>query len=353
MKFSGRLQIETDPRNWLKTDLNLNQGRLELVSGGDILGSWSTSQVKAERVDGDRFQLHLGDDRAVFAADDALAFSYEALPALTKKPLIPVPTGLREKLRKGLAGADRSPQPEPQFESEPAPSAVAVIQPEETIDDPESPQPTRKLRDLIQAAVRSNAAETSAAAEGAWRETEPSTPKSEELAHDAGNDEVYIEVVASDPAWPEPDGVVSGAPPINESGLVTGVGEPLSASPREVPDAQDDRPAFDLTPAFPETDASQESQDRTRTRASLFGPEATEFEGGETLGDRPAAPFGWNVAAEEPQPAESAIAPTQVIRSLDTLIEEVRNGGLSPAQVGAISDLIRAVADAVGSKSAR
>ena len=170
MKFSGRLQIETDPRNWLKTDLNLNQGRLELVSGGDILGSWSTAQVKAERVDGDRFQLHLGDDRAVFAADDALAFSYEALPALTKKPLIPVPTGLRGKLRKGLAGADRSPQTEPQLGSEPSPSPVAVIQPEETIEDTESPQPTRKLRDLIQAAVRSNAAEASAA-EGAWRET--------------------------------------------------------------------------------------------------------------------------------------------------------------------------------------
>ncbi len=75
MKFSGRLQIEADPRNWVKTDLNLSQGRLELVSGGDVLGSWSTTQVKAERVEGDKFQLHLGDDRAIFAADDALAFS--------------------------------------------------------------------------------------------------------------------------------------------------------------------------------------------------------------------------------------------------------------------------------------
>ena len=352
MKFSGRLQIETDPRNWLKTDLNLSQGRLELVSGGDILGSWSTAQVKAERVDGDRFQLHLGEDRAVFAADDALAFSYEALPALTKKPLIPVPTGLRGKLRKGLAGADRSHQPDPQLESEPAPSPVAVIQPEETIEDTESPQPTRKLRDLIQAAVRSNAAEASAA-EGAWRETESTAPEVDELAHSAGNDEVYIEVVAPDPAWPEADGVVSDVPPTNGSGVVTGVGEPLSPSPRESSNAQDDRPAFDLTPAFPESDASHESPDRTGRRASLLGPEATVFEGGETLGDRPAAPFGWNVAAEEPQPAEPAIAPTQVIRTLDTLIKEVRNGGLSPAQVGAISDLIRAVADAVGGKNTR
>ncbi len=103
MKFSGRLQIEADPRNWVKTDLNLSQGRLELVSGGDILGSWSTAQVKAERVEGDRFQLHLGDDRAVFAADDALAFSYDALPVLAKKSVLAVAGGLRGKLRKGLA----------------------------------------------------------------------------------------------------------------------------------------------------------------------------------------------------------------------------------------------------------
>ena len=112
MKFSGRLQIEADPRNWLKTELTLNQGRLELVSGGDVLGSWSTAQVKAERVEGDRFQLHLGDDRAVFAADDALAFSYEALPVLAKKSVLAIATGLRGKLRKGLAGAERPAQAE-------------------------------------------------------------------------------------------------------------------------------------------------------------------------------------------------------------------------------------------------
>ena len=158
VKFSGKLQIEADPRNWLKTDLTLTQGRLELVSGGDLLGSWSTAQVKAERVEGDRFQLHLGDDRAVFAADDALAFSYEALPVLAKKTVLATATGLRGKLRKGLAGADRPAQPDTHDTIEPAPSAVPDPEPEE--EQSEIPQPPRKLRDLIQAALGAAQGET-------------------------------------------------------------------------------------------------------------------------------------------------------------------------------------------------
>jgi hypothetical protein len=42
-----------------------------------------------------------------------------------------------------------------------------------------------------------------------------------------------------------------------------------------------------------------------------------------------------------------------VVRSLDTLIEEVRNGAMSPTQVGAVTDLIRAVAEAIEDKNRR
>jgi hypothetical protein len=45
--------------------------------------------------------------------------------------------------------------------------------------------------------------------------------------------------------------------------------------------------------------------------------------------------------------------PTPVVRSLDTLIEEVRNGAMSPTQVGAVTDLIRAVAEAIEDKNRR
>ena len=39
MKFSGRLQIEADPRDWLKTELDLSQGRVELVHVARVRGS--------------------------------------------------------------------------------------------------------------------------------------------------------------------------------------------------------------------------------------------------------------------------------------------------------------------------
>src|SRR5688572_12575528 len=147
MHFSGRLQIEADPRNWVKTDLNLSQGRLELVSGGDVLGSWSTAQVKAERVEGDKFQLQLGDDRLIFAADDALAFSYEALPVLAKKSVLAAAGGLRGKLRKGLAAPEPPVRADIPIYVEPAAPPVAGSSLAET--EPEEAAPTRKLRDLI------------------------------------------------------------------------------------------------------------------------------------------------------------------------------------------------------------
>jgi hypothetical protein len=55
-----------------------------LTAGGHELGSWPLSSVTAERLEEDRFYLHLGAERALFAADDALAFSYEALPLMGK-----------------------------------------------------------------------------------------------------------------------------------------------------------------------------------------------------------------------------------------------------------------------------
>jgi hypothetical protein len=354
MKFSGRLQIEADPRNWLKTDLNLNHGRLELVSGGDVLGSWSTAQVKAERVAGDRFQLHLGDDRAVFAADDALAFSYEALPVLAKKTVLTSATGLRGKLRKGLAGAERPAQADAQFAFEPAPSPVTDI-PEELGDASDLPQPPRKLRDLIQAAVRSNMAETAVPAEGSRWGPESVTPGTPEVEQPAEVDELSPEPDPSDPVWSEPDGSEFVPPPLPEVGG-SYVEEPSSPVLPEIgqDEVPPDRPTFDLSPIFAEPAALYETIERARPSRGLLDLEGTGLEDGDTLGERPAEPFGWIRAAEEAMPIPAAIEPpSHVIRSLDTLIEEVQSGGLSPAQVGAVSELIRAVADAIENKNRR
>jgi hypothetical protein len=362
MKFSGRLQIEADPRNWLKTDLNLSHGRLELVSGGDILGSWSTAQVKAERVEGDRFQLHLGDDRAVFAADDALAFSYEALPVLAKKTVLATATGLRGKLRKGLAGAERSAQPGTQDPVEPVPSPVAEPE-EDVVDVSDVPQPTRKLRDLIQAAVRSNMGEAPAPAEANWWGPESAFRESNSEEPVVDN-EVYAEPEPSEPIWSEPDEIMPDPEPeaevpeaeVSEPEVVveTHVEEPSVPNLPEIghDDVPQERPTFDLSPVFAEPAASYETIERARPPRGLLDLEGTGFENGDTLGERPAEPFGWIRAAEEAVPVVVE-PPTQVVRSLDTLIEEVRNGGMSPAQVGAVSDLIKAVAEAIEDKNRR
>lgn len=354
MKFSGKLQIEADPRNWLKTELSLTQGRLELVSGGDVLGSWSTAQVKAERVEGDRFQLHLGDDRAVFAADDALAFSYEALPVLAKKTVLATATGLRGKLRKGLAGAQSPAGADTHEPIEQAPSPVPEPQTED--EQTEIPQPTRKLRDLIQAAVRSNMGETAAPVESNWWGPESGAR--------AGHPEQPVQVAephsepeSSGVVWSEPDEALIDPEPEPEPEPVV-FAEPYPEEPSmpELPEigsdeAQQERQTFDLSPIFAEPAASYETIERARPSRGLLDLEGTGFENGETLGERPAEPFGWIRAAEEAMPVVEP--PTQVMRSLDTLIDEVRNGGMSPAQVGVVTDLIRAVAEAVEDKNHR
>ncbi|HUP16611.1 MAG TPA: hypothetical protein VM848_11255 [Acidimicrobiia bacterium] len=354
MKFSGRLQIEADPRNWLKTDLNLSHGRLELVSGGDILGSWSTAQVKAERVEGDRFQLHLGEDRAVFAADDALAFSYEALPALAKKTVLASATSLRGKLRKGLAGAERPPQPDAHdlFESTPIPSPD-VQHGDDQADLSEVPQPTRKLRDLIQAAVRSNVGETPSPEANNWRG--PEFPNREGNSEEpAVVEEDSPEPETFDQVWSEPEEKVPDLEPEPDVVAEPSVEHPSLPNLTEIghDEVQQERSNFDLSPIFAEPAAAYETIERARPSHGLLDLEGTGFENGDTLGERPAEPFGWIRAAEEAMPI--VVEPsTKVVRSLDTLIEEVRNGGMTPAQVGALTDLIRAVAEAVEDKKPR
>jgi hypothetical protein len=161
MRFSGTLQTQGDPDGWLKTSLNLVGGRVEIVAGEETLGSWSVAQVKAERIEGNRFDLFLGDDRAVFVADDALAFSYEALPKLAKNPIVEVAQGFRQKLKgssRKAAKAAESPEPVP---SGPHPASTPSLADNIVWQDapPEAPANVKRLRELIEAA-RANREET-------------------------------------------------------------------------------------------------------------------------------------------------------------------------------------------------
>jgi hypothetical protein len=144
MRFNGRLQTDADPQGWFKSELSIVGGKVELSSGDELLGSWSLGQVKAERLEGDRFELFLGDDQAVFAADDALAFSYEALPKLTRKPLAEAAQGFRKFLGGGRKVAPAAEQPAPIPAPEP--------EQEEDTDTDEVPANVRRLRELIEVA---------------------------------------------------------------------------------------------------------------------------------------------------------------------------------------------------------
>jgi hypothetical protein len=163
MKFSGRLQVEGDPRNWLRADLTVGRGRVELTAGSDVLGTWSTSQVTAERVEGDRFALHLGEEKATFMADDALGFSYEALPQLNKRPLLPV-GGMMDKIKSGL----RPDEPKPEEEALSAP-------PPERVESP-AVSTGKRLRELIK-----EAASQPVESPSAW--TEPTSALADKRPH--------------------------------------------------------------------------------------------------------------------------------------------------------------------------
>ncbi|HKY48510.1 MAG TPA: hypothetical protein VJQ79_11065, partial [Acidimicrobiia bacterium] len=303
---------------------------------------------------------------------DALAFSYEALPVLAKKTVLATATSLRGKLRKGLAGAERPPMADAQdsFEATPIPAPP----PEETRSDSgEIPQPTRKLRDLIQAAVRSNAGD-SPSPEGNHRPSPEGnhrpSPEGNQWPSPEGNDwkgpdltlrEVILTV--ADPT-PQPGPPAPAGPEFHEAGPdvesgSAGVVEPVSEDPSLTDllafgdlNAQQVRPTFDFSPDFAEPAALNQTIERLSLRG-LPDSEANGFDDGDTLGERPAERFGWVRASEEAKPALLVEPPPPLVRSLDTLIEEVRNGAMSPAQIGAITDLIRAVAETVENKNRR
>ena len=339
MKFSGRLQVEADPRNWVKTDLNLSQGRLELVSGGDVLGSWSTAQVKAERVEGDKFQLHLGDDRLIFAADDALAFSYEALPVLAKKSVLATAGGLRVKLRKGLAAPERAVHTDIPIYVEPAAAPPDTGHSPVESEPGEEAAPTRKLRDLIQAAVKSNAAGAPPSGAGdlgpAMRPFEPVAP-----AHDAGDDQP-----AHHPGPPTSEGQLDPPAVIPEVGdeAPESIVEVPVALPQVSADAPPGPPAFDLSPRF----ATRLGSHPVETRpSSILSETAARFKSGETLGDRQAGSFAWTQAVDQADPPANQ-PPPRASTSLDALVNDVKDASMSPAQIGAVIKLLRALADAI------
>lgn len=85
LRYRGKLQLSGNQRSSLVVDLRIQDGALILLSSDESLGAWPVEEVTASRISGDHFTIKLGIEEAVFVADDALAFSYEGLPALERE----------------------------------------------------------------------------------------------------------------------------------------------------------------------------------------------------------------------------------------------------------------------------
>jgi hypothetical protein len=317
MKFSGRLHIESDPPEWLKTDLTLAHGRVELTSAGEVLGSWATTQVKAERIDGDRFELHLGDDRALFAADDALAFSYEALPHLTKKHVLAGPVGLRSRWRNGFRHQERAEAQVPAATDHGAvrtESRVATIAEPEPVHEemaaPDHPV-AHRLRELIQAATEERLRQEQAEAEAA---------RAEEDQWSSHHSDIATIEEAEPLAFQESNEVILEADDFETEDIFETVPfEPLPAYEVEaiVSEAAMPIPPAPLPPLAP--------------RPTLPITERLDFE--------PA--FAKAPGGREDEPS------ARVMTALEGVLTEVRKGTMTPAQVSAVTGLVEAVTELV------
>ncbi len=358
MRFSGRLQIEADPHNWLKADLMVAKGRVELVSGSDLLGSWSTGQVVAERVEADRFSLQLGEDRALFIADDALSFSYEAMPQLNKRQLLPV--GVMDKLKAGLRGEDAR---EPAAAIEPAVASPS-----------ESPAASagKRLRELIKEASgqASTTSETPAlgavekrsghSLEGLLRgraADHGDVPQVERVVDQAAlemdgelSTEDLLERLFDAPDAPEPELIISDHSPlpgsfwadsvVNESPV-----EPAEESPVEPEEESPVEQGKESPPVVDPWRSSEEPVDLSFNETPGWGGSSLSSR----LSTRPAEKPSW-ASTFQPEEAAPAVVSTEVVDALNQIVVDVKSGGLSAEQVDAITALVQAVAEAVRPK---
>lgn len=63
-------------------ELDLTRRALTVSSDGEVLGDYPLAEVAVSRIGSDRFDLRVGSDQLLFTADDAILFSYEAMPVI-------------------------------------------------------------------------------------------------------------------------------------------------------------------------------------------------------------------------------------------------------------------------------
>ncbi|HVR32717.1 MAG TPA: hypothetical protein VMS74_08405 [Acidimicrobiia bacterium] len=83
LRYRGILELDAARRDGgLAVELAVSDRALVVTSDGETLGSYPIDQIEVSRLDSDRFDLRVGDDQLIFTAEDAIRFSYEAMPMI-------------------------------------------------------------------------------------------------------------------------------------------------------------------------------------------------------------------------------------------------------------------------------
>jgi hypothetical protein len=116
-------------------DLEVVDRHLLVTSEGEHLGRYPLAQTLVERVSGNRFRLTIGNEVLEFAAEDAIGFSYEGMPAISQSTAPMRPRAFldlmtrRPRRRAALdhqVNGPRHPTPIPVADMSPAPAPVEV-----------------------------------------------------------------------------------------------------------------------------------------------------------------------------------------------------------------------------------
>jgi hypothetical protein len=304
-------------------------------------------------VEADRFSLQLGEDRALFIAEDALSFSYEAMPQLNKRQLLPV-GGVMDKLRAGLRGDDNREAPGvvPPPPAPPSYSTVATT--------------GKRLRELIKEAsgystpVAETTTESAVETKGGHtldavlrRSAEDDSRLASEGLEDGGelsNENLLERLFAApdhdllDSSESSGDGKPTGDQA--EGSLWTETAITVTEPAATAPLGKEPTPvAAPVTPPAVETWQKEHPPLEVWHKTDLSANPDSQL-GSSKLADSPLrSSFGQSTWPFE---VESRVGQADdVIAALNVILAEVRSGAMSTEQVQAVSSLIAAVTKAL------
>jgi hypothetical protein len=341
LRYRGKLQLSGNQRSQLVVDLRIQDGALILLSADESLGAWPVEDVTVSRISGDLFTIKLGIEEAVFVADDALAFSYEGLPAIEREAeLLKDKRRLRKKRDKSVRRLlternGRRPQPpttEPQARDEATVPVVTTPTQPDPYDDwlPPVP-PTRITADA--AAVTGRREPAPRPVEVAPKPVRAKTTQSVEVAAPTANPDrvkIPVEVVALAPAQPVRNRAKPSAPVEVPAKVVsrTAAGN-ATVKPEVVPVAEEKEVArtaraaegrktlpaagkknpkpVALLPTVAEVETFARERPASKKTVVTFAPAPPPVAGGEPAGPTAAKTSGIRLA--------EAAAPAQPVRS--------------------------------------